>query len=115
MQRVIIEYVRDKRRNPIGTVVAFVTEGNEIAVGWSRCNRKLDRFNKQTGKFIAAWNALHNHIKSDFGNLPTAYRAKILKVLDRAYRYFKQADCTPLEEGREMYEALREERTRETR
>lgn len=43
----LIQYVRDDMRNPIGVVIA-----DGIRMGWSRCSHK-DKFSKQRAMLIA--------------------------------------------------------------
>ena len=94
----IVQYVRDKHRNPVGTVVATLTRDNEISVGWSRCN-KLDRFTKSVAKQIAYERAVRENateaLREEFQTLPMSYCIAIAKIVDRAVRYYKQAAKPP--------------------
>lgn len=99
----IVQYIRDNLRNPTGVVVADVVkmfDGSfEIAVGWSRCNKK-DRFNKKRGKEIALGRATAKNsiesLKDEFMQLPTEICIAIASIVNRAGKYYKQANSPPL-------------------
>lgn len=87
----LIEYVRDENRVPYAAVVAV----NRDLIGVSVCNPK-DKFNKWIGVEIAQKRALLMKPTE----LP-AYRDKqinkiVLKMKDRAARYFKPCESKVL-------------------
>lgn len=84
---VLMQFVRDRKGNPRGVVVATVNDQNEVTLGWSYTNIKAgDRFNKKRGIDIA------------LGRVKTGTDAQVphnvQKVSDRMYRraliYFKK-------------------------
>lgn len=91
MNNVIVEYVRDKNKNPIGVVAAI----DSTHIGFSKWNPK-DRWNKNLGKKIAIGRAQKNDVTYtliETLTLPNSYRSlfenKVRKVYDRAQRYYK--------------------------
>lgn len=82
-----MQFVRDRKGNPRGVVVATLDEQSNVTLGWSYTNIKAgDRFNKQRGIDIA------------LGRVKTGTDAQVphnvQKVSDRMYRraliYFKK-------------------------
>jgi len=51
-EHTLTEYTRNKKRQKTGVLVAFV-QGDNLYCGWSKCNTKLDKFNRELGKQIA--------------------------------------------------------------
>lgn len=90
MNTVIHQYVRNRKGQPIGVVVAT----DSAQVGWSLCKTKVgDVFNKQMGLQIAVGRAKTNPIKSqqDLSKVPATLRKTAYNFLtDRSVRYFKQ-------------------------
>lgn len=88
MQNTLINYIRNKKGEPRGVVVA-VKDKDEVVYGYSLCN-PVDRWNKQQGVKIAIARAL-----SDGYNLPEASNSakmvveKFEHLSDRALKYFK--------------------------
>ena len=52
----LIQYIRDENRRPIGTMVA-IKKDDQAFLGLSFCNLKKDKFNKALGKKIAVQRA----------------------------------------------------------
>lgn len=82
---VLIKYVRDENRKPIGVVVAV----DSNMVGWSKCC-KGDKWNKDLGKAIAinrAWKrrSLEDNIKT----APFGFEETVKEMHKRAEQYFK--------------------------
>jgi hypothetical protein len=75
----IFEYVRNKKRQRIGVVVAL----DKTSIGWSACNIKKDRFDKELGLKIAMGRAEHSVSPIPPHILPT-----FNYMVDRAYRYY---------------------------
>ena len=50
----LVEYIRDKNRKPIGVVVAL----DRNRIGWSRCHSKLDTFDKVLDSFMGVFEEL---------------------------------------------------------
>jgi hypothetical protein len=94
----IFKYVRDKNRNRIGVVAAFLlrTDKNDVVVmGWSVCN-KLDKFNRKRAIGIAADRAIGRlsrnkklyDPKSRTGD-PVKIKKEYEFMQERATHYFK--------------------------
>ena len=80
----IFEYIRDKKNRKIGVLVAL--DGGQI--GWSKCNIKRDKFDKELGLRIATGRAEYGSFRAD---MPTDIRIVVEKhFYDRSMRYFKQ-------------------------
>lgn len=88
MQTMIRRYVRDKRRNPVGVLIAYKTQDGEVVYGWSKCNTKEDRFNKVHGVAIAFNRAVGGGFAAD-GKRPRAVEKLWDKFVARATKYFK--------------------------
>lgn len=77
----IFEYVRDKRNNKVGVVVAI----SSCHIGWSACNiKKHDHFDKDMGFKIAKGRAEYNIFPA-----PRKIQPTFFKMVDRAKRYFR--------------------------
>ena len=46
------QYMRDSKRNKIGVMVA-IKDGDHVYLGFSKCNTKVDKFNKTIGTDMA--------------------------------------------------------------
>jgi hypothetical protein len=81
----IIQFVRNKKRQPVGIVVARKHPDGHVCLGWSRCCR-LDRFNKNLGLELARGRTL-----GWVGNyrVPGDVKKVLETMKDRASRYFK--------------------------
>lgn len=79
----IVQYIRDKKRNPRGVVVAV----DKDQIGWSYCNKK-DRFNKERGKQIATDRAFYGYGPNV--NIPYDVIPVIDRVKERAKHYFRE-------------------------
>lgn len=54
MATILKQYVRDKKGNPRGLVLAVVEPGpNLVKLGWSFCNTKKDKFDRKLAETIA--------------------------------------------------------------
>lgn len=51
-KELLIEYIRDNKKNPIGVVVVSKESDTSHKIGWSLCYKK-DHFNKRIGRNIA--------------------------------------------------------------
>ena len=87
----IFEYVRDTNRRKIGILVAL----NKNQIGWSKCNIKKDRFDKEMGLKIAIGRAnkaplflMENY------ELPRDIHYNIRPFINRVCRYFKHEPTT---------------------
>ncbi len=80
----LIRYVRNKRREKIGVLVALGRNN----VGWSRCN-KTDRFNKDRGLHIAIMRAQMYNTMELASRVCPSMQLDYIKMVNRANRYFK--------------------------
>ena len=76
----LIKYVRDNKRRPIGVVVAV----GATKVGWSKCHR-ADDWDKKMGLKIAIGRAYHPK------DIPAPYcmRPEVDQMEQRSLAYFK--------------------------
>ena len=92
-KELLIEYIRDSKKNPIGVVVA----NGASKIGWSLCNIKSgDKFNKEIALTIAIARAntiklldSDNRIKYYENNIPRSILNNIFKMVIRSNKYFK--------------------------
>jgi hypothetical protein len=88
-RRVVIKYVRDRERNPVGVVLVYKANNGIIKLGYSKCDR-FDRFNQKTGLYIAFKRAfpLDELAEEDFAFMPTAVVQVARETVKKARRYF---------------------------
>jgi len=83
----LVQYLRDKKGRRTGVVVGiFLSLSNEISVGWSKCNMKLDKFDKGLGIRIAVGRAE----KGSETPCPDSMQELMNNMYYRASRYFKK-------------------------
>lgn len=82
----LIQYIRRKNGQPRGVVVAYKGEDNLIYVGYSLCNTRVDKFDKQIGINKAVTRAASSIISE---SLPHSIRKDVENMEDRASRFFK--------------------------
>jgi hypothetical protein len=87
----IFQYVRNRRRQKVGVVVAVKRSDNTVGFGFSLCaTNRGDMFNNLTALEIAVGRAENfPHFKAE---VPQSVIADWGVIYDRACRYFK--DCT---------------------
>ena len=91
---VIHQYMVGRKNKKVGVMVALVTEADpdNIRIGWSGCNTKLDKFDKGLGLSIAKKRAeaLKLGLMIDTKvPVPAGYLKQLEFFTDRAKRYFK--------------------------
>ena len=99
-QKMIWQYVRDRKNRKVGVVIAYRTDEGNIMLGWSLCNKK-DKFDKtialnkatQRAKHIGVFQKIGNRIWSYNmeDNVPRSITNTFINVSERAKRYYK--DC----------------------
>jgi len=77
----LVSYVRNKKREKIGVVVAIYRD----QVGWSLCRTKLDRFDKDLGLRIAYGRAITGSATKP----PTTVMKTYNDMMDRSKAYYK--------------------------
>lgn len=84
----IYQYVRNRRREKVGVVVAIKRSDNTVGFGYSLCAaNKGDTFNPVTALEIALGRAENfPHFK---GDIPQSVENDWSVIYDRATRYFK--------------------------
>jgi len=87
----IFQYVRNRRREKVGVVVATKRSDNTIGLGFSLCaTNRGDTFNPTTALNIAVGRAENfPHFKDA---LPQSVKADWDMIYDRACRYFKGSE-----------------------
>lgn len=84
----LLYYVRDRKNRKIGLVLAYKDPHvGCIKIGWSKCNIKLDNFNKIYGLWKAIKRA--KPIGVFTYNVPHSLGQVYNRMLDRAVKYFK--------------------------
>lgn len=82
----VIKYLRDKKRNPRGVIVAVKLPNGDVSVHYSYCNNKLDKFNKKTALKIAVGRALTNAL----GGIPPRHVVnEINQFNERISKYYR--------------------------
>lgn len=90
MQAPLIEYVRNRKGQLVGVVVAQKIKPDSpfYGIGWSKCHVGMDTFNKDMGLTIArvrsqeiAWEP----------NIPSDIKVVYDRMKNRAQKYFKNA------------------------
>lgn len=84
-------FVRNKKKQPVGVLVA-VKYDKKVYIGWSKCNTKLDRFDRKFGFYLAVVRANKKllTLKKHNAPLPTAVQKWLPKFVERAGKFFKQ-------------------------
>ena len=80
----LIEFIRNENREPIGCVVAV----DRDCIGVSLLNPK-DRFNREVARNLAAGRALSGAIPEVTGKKEILVEKAIRRMARRAHRYFK--------------------------
>lgn len=83
----IISYIRDRKRRPLGALVAIKdASGRGFRIGYSLCN-KQDRFSRSTAVKIALDRA--NGQSDEQTNPPHIVRRSIPSFMERCSRYYE--------------------------
>jgi hypothetical protein len=84
----IFQYVRNRRRERVGVVVATKRSDNTVGIGYSLCaTQRGDNFDVLTALEIAAGRAEnYPYFK---GSIPQSVTKDWMEIVDRANRYFK--------------------------
>lgn len=80
----IRRYVRNKKGHPVGMLLAIKDEKG-VHIGWSKCNTRLDIFDRKKGAVIAQARAL----KGSIVPYPREIEKSIYDFMNRAEKYFK--------------------------
>lgn len=88
-QYTLITYLRDKKRNPIGVLVAVKTSNNgEFNIGYAMC-RKGDRFCKKMGLKIALGRC--EHFDAPYlETMPYNLKKMMPRFMQRCAKYYKK-------------------------
>ena len=82
METKLVKYIRNKKGEPRGVVVA-IRDGDEVCYGYSLCHSTKDKWDKAKGLQIAEHRAFAKEYK-----LPEA--PNTLKVIEDAYRHISK-------------------------
>lgn len=84
----IFQYVRNRRRQKVGVVVAVKRDDGLVGFGYSLCAKtKGDEFNRETALNIALGRA--ENFPHFEGEVPQSVENDWSEIYDRATRYFK--------------------------
>jgi len=86
--KALVKYVRGSKNSRVGVVVAI----GRGQVGWSRCNNRLDTFDKQRGLVIAMGRAgaYCNVAMTALETIPSSMRDAVMDMHNRSQRYYKE-------------------------
>lgn len=91
--KTLIKYVRDRKKQPIGVVTAFIENG-DIHYGWSLLNRRdNDKWDKQIGLNLALSRAVPLNeiaLKALGHEIPQSVSKDLTSMVYRAKSYFHQ-------------------------
>ena len=88
---IIFQYVRNRRREKVGVVVALKRNYNKVGFGYSLCaTNRGDKFNPELALNIALGRAeAFPHFADE---IPCSVDADMQIIYNRATRYFKDAE-----------------------
>lgn len=89
--KVLMRYVRDRRRRKVGVVVAIKGQADQPALGYSKCHSKKDLFNRDIGLALALHRAaasLELGIGYHPKEIPQSVRETFEKMRTSAEKYF---------------------------
>ena len=97
----LIQYIREKKKAknynqktpPRGVMYSTLDKNGNIAIGYSLCNKKVDKFDSEIGLNLAKKRAKQLSRakgKKEF-EIPPSIESDIIKFLERSLRYFKEA------------------------
>lgn len=93
---VIFQYVRNRRRQKVGIVVAVKRNDNKVGLGYSLCaTNRGDKFNPELALNIALGRA-ENFPNFD-GLIPESVEKDWSEIYHRSERYFKDAEIAGFE------------------
>ena len=85
----LYQYVR-KNGKRIGIVVAIELDTDNVRIGWSLCNVKLDKFDRYRGLQIAVGRAIYNSTT----DIPQSVYPTLTHFAQKAKRYYKDKTVT---------------------
>jgi hypothetical protein len=94
----LLQFVRDKKNQRVGMVVAVPDEYGKVGVGWSKCKTSMDKFSEEQGKMIALQRASHARSGGKFKRkMPQCVQKVYDSMTDRATRYYKDKEVMVIE------------------
>lgn len=87
-------YLRNRKNQLVGMLVAYKDEDGHLRIGWSKCKVKMDKFDKEIGFYIALRRAekrepykrnTHYCVKG----LPHCVTQVMPKFVERVNKYYK--------------------------
>lgn len=89
MSNKLMQYIRGKGNHPIGVMVAEKLSDHTVVVGVSKCNTKMDRFDKDLGIRIAEGRISAHKNRSSVCGVPQSVEYDVDQFKYRARRYFR--------------------------
>lgn len=95
-RRIVIQYLRDRKRNPLGVAIVYRSNKGALMVGYSKWH-KDDRYDRRTGLYQALQRARPmNEMKAlDFDVMPHGIAALVNDTMMNARRYFSPVKPCP--------------------
>lgn len=88
-KQTLIQYLRKKNGLPYGVIVAVRRDDGEVAVDFSLCNTKKDRFTKERALEIAIGRAMSLKNPERSRTLPPSLYKEMKKFNDRVCKYYR--------------------------
>jgi hypothetical protein len=85
--KIMIEYVRTKKRQKRGVLAAKKING-KVFIGWSMCKLKMDKFDRDRGKQIAIGRANKGVMNDDSIKLPGCIKKQAREFKKRCEKYY---------------------------
>lgn len=89
--KVMVQFIRNKKRTPTGVMVAFLANESTINIGWSKCKMHEDYFDRGEGKLQAMERAMVPKIPKDGEEswIPHSAQKDLAYFAERARKYYK--------------------------
>ena len=88
----IVKYIRKNNGTMTGVMVAYRGTNNQVHIGWSMCNTKVDKFSRHIGLLKAITRSVNVH--TEFGQewlhaIPNSLLKPMIEFSKRAEKFFK--------------------------
>ena len=83
----LIQYIRDKNNRKVGVLLGYKDADGELMIGWSKCNIKRDKFNRDLA-ITKAFSRRELNAGKWADGLPQSLRETYQSFCDRCVRFF---------------------------